>query len=143
MKRCTKCKLEKPQNEFFKDKQKKTGYRPDCKVCNTNAYKKYAKKNRIKCNNANMKYRTGIDIDKYNILLKKQNNKCKICNLTEKENKKRFSIDHCHTSGFIRGLLCNKCNQGLGYFKDNIELLTNAIIYLNNNLEKEKIKYGK
>ena len=41
-----------------------------------------------------------------------------------------LAVDHCHTTGSIRGLLCGNCNQGLGRFKDNIVSLNNAIKYL-------------
>jgi hypothetical protein len=41
-----------------------------------------------------------------------------------------LSVDHCHATGKIRGLLCTKCNQGLGSFENNVEWLQNAIDYL-------------
>ena len=40
-------------------------------------------------------------------------------------------IDHCHSTGKFRGLLCKQCNWGIGNLKDNIEILKNAIRYLN------------
>ena len=61
-------------------------------------------------------------------MLKKQNNKCKICNV--KFSKSTACVDHCHTTNKVRGLLCRLCNIGLGHFKDNTEILTNAITYL-------------
>lgn len=45
--------------------------------------------------------------------------------------KGRLNIDHDHSSQKLRGLLCHNCNQGLGYFKDKIEFLEKAILYLN------------
>lgn len=65
-------------------------------------------------------------------LLEQQNNKCKICKNTE-ENLKNWHVDHCHSTKQIRGILCSKCNQGLGLFKDDINLLQSAIRYLNEN----------
>jgi len=50
---------------------------------------------------------------------------CQICNRKEK-----LCIDHNHQSGYVRGVLCNSCNSGLGFFKDNAELLCHAIGYL-------------
>jgi hypothetical protein len=41
-----------------------------------------------------------------------------------------LAVDHCHTTGKIRGLLCSKCNPALGAFNDNIEILNSAIKYL-------------
>jgi hypothetical protein len=46
---------------------------------------------------------------------------------------KELAIDHCHKTGKIRGLLCKNCNQGLGQFKDNIDLLLSAAKYLYEN----------
>lgn len=54
---------------------------------------------------------------------------CQIYNTTEK-----LHIDHCHVSNKIRGVLCFNCNHGLGNFKDNKDLLSNAIDYLDKSL---------
>ena len=62
-------------------------------------------------------------------LIDEQNNKCWICR-KEFENDKCAYVDHCHQTKKIRGLLCHSCNSGLGYFKDNIENLKQAIEYL-------------
>ena len=60
---------------------------------------------------------------------------CNICGTKEdiKINGRqiRMSVDHCHTTGKARGVLCTMCNRGLGHFKDNINSLKNAITYLN------------
>lgn len=42
-------------------------------------------------------------------------------------------VDHNHTTNIVRGLLCNNCNTALGKFKDNMEILTNAISYISIN----------
>jgi hypothetical protein len=57
-----------------------------------------------------------------------QNNRCKICNIPFVG--KRMSLDHCHKTGKVRGMLCNECNRGLGYFKDNPAALQGAVDYL-------------
>lgn len=64
-----------------------------------------------------------------------QRNLCAICKNPEfvlKRNGKvaELSIDHCHTSGKIRGLLCRNCNAALGQFRDSIDLLEQAKRYL-------------
>ena len=63
-------------------------------------------------------------------MYKTQNGKCLICGVTESCLGHRLAVDHCHTTGKIRGLLCKSCNTAIGNFKDNIDNLKNAIIYL-------------
>ena len=79
-----------------------------------------------------LKKKYGITLKEKKAMLKKQNNKCKICSFKFNENnfKSTSCIDHCHTTNKIRGLLCRSCNVGLGHFKDNTNLLTTAITYL-------------
>lgn len=61
-----------------------------------------------------------------------QDGKCKICGKAEsgRTERGRLYIDHCHTTGRVRGLLCHQCNAGLGMFKDNVEFLLAAVEYL-------------
>ena len=58
-----------------------------------------------------------------------QKGKCAICE-AELDNGKHTCVDHCHTTGKIRGLLCTRCNWALGGFKDNPVILHSAIKYL-------------
>ena len=78
-----------------------------------------------------------MTVEQYDSILKEQNNCCKICSTHESEFNKRLAVDHCHTTGKIRGLLCMACNILLGKAKDNINTLNNAIDYLNNNNSKD------
>lgn len=72
----------------------------------------------------------------YYEMQKKQDNKCAICNLEETRQSRtkgkicQLAIDHCHETGKIRALLCHSCNVAIGSFKDDIQLLKNAISYL-------------
>jgi hypothetical protein len=72
----------------------------------------------------------GITLAEYEQMLRDQNNKCAICKNEDEVEGRRLAIDHCHESGNVRGLLCGKCNRGIGLFYDNKELLNNAISYL-------------
>lgn len=86
----------------------------------------------------NLKHVFNISFEEYEQMLSKQDGKCAICNeketIKQKTGKVRsLSIDHCHTTGKVRGLLCTNCNGGLGFFKDNKKLLRNAIKYLKEN----------
>ena len=86
----------------------------------------------------NYKTRYGITINDYNEMYIAQDGKCAICR-TDKKIKGFFFVDHCHDTKKIRGLLCMRCNSGIGYFKDQICMLEKAIVYLN-NVNNEIIK---
>lgn len=75
----------------------------------------------------------GITRDIYNQMLVNQDFKCAICGTHQSNLKKQLHIDHCHNTKKVRGLLCQKCNSGLGFFKDSVDSLQNAITYLKNN----------
>ena len=72
----------------------------------------------------------GITLAEYDAMLEKQDYKCAICGNEDEVEGRRLAIDHCHSQGHVRGLLCGKCNRGLGLFYDKPELLQNAINYL-------------
>lgn len=99
------------------------------------------KKNPVRRRFYVLKSATGVDRDAYLDLLDTQNNKCAICNKSKETFEKNLCVDHCHTSNNVRGLLCLKCNMGLGYFNDDENLLQQAINYLNNNLSYKNIKH--
>ena len=82
------------------------------------------------------KKKYNITIEDYNQLLENQNNSCAICkSVFSGRGNNLFDVDHCHSTGKVRGLLCIKCNFGLGSFKDDIKALFEAINYLNKNKE--------
>lgn len=70
----------------------------------------------------------GLSIDDFNKMYGNQNGKCCICSKFVEGTK--INIDHCHKTGKVRGLLCWNCNMAIGYLKDNIDNLKNAIKYL-------------
>jgi len=74
----------------------------------------------------------GISLEKYNSLLASQNGGCAICGSKEPKTKRngRFCLDHDHSTGEVRGLLCSPCNRGIGLLGDNPERLTMAAAYL-------------
>lgn len=73
----------------------------------------------------------GLTPAQFEAMLEAQNGKCAICGKeAPNHHKKRLNVDHCHTVGTIRGLLCDACNRGLGLFKDDLDLLRKAIAYL-------------
>lgn len=133
---CTVCKEEKPLDEFYNVKRSKDGKSYRCKECDNKAGKAYKElhRDRVKIlhRNARDRYRHGIEPEDYERMHTEQNGVCAICLQEAPINvqHQRLVIDHCHTTGKIRGLLCHKCNQALGLFKDNVNYLANAIEYL-------------
>lgn len=91
------------------------------------------RKLKIAVRKCHYKKQYGITVEHYDEMFKKQNGCCAIC----KEPKlldRNLAVDHCHNSKKVRGLLCQGCNMGLGFFKDDINLLSKAILYLNEHV---------
>ena len=162
MKTCTKCGNKKELSDFHKDKHNPDGLTYSCKECRNKRYNEFYSKNpdKVKEKNdsqksnrkafydsekgivssrrAHLKRKFGITLEYYNELLDQQEHKCAICGGYETSYRNEvLSVDHNHDTGKIRGLLCNTCNRGLGLFKDNKEILINAINYLNNDNENK------
>jgi hypothetical protein len=72
--------------------------------------------------------RHGITADAYRAMLTQQGGGCAICK--KKKERRRLSIDHCHQTGQVRGILCDTCNRGIGLLGDSPELLQAALGYL-------------
>lgn len=76
----------------------------------------------------------GITSADYHSMLDAQGGVCAICKSPESKSKNGntilLSVDHCHKTGKIRGILCNRCNTSLGKFEDSIEILQSCIDYL-------------
>ena len=141
MKRCSKCKEEKTLLEFHKNRSTKSGLSNYCKVCNTARVNKWNKENPDKSGYTRDKLlrRHGMDQKRFTQMWQDQNGKCKICRVEfDPQYMKSVAIDHDHSccNGVyscgvcVRGLLCSRCNSGLGNFKDSVIFLTAAIKYL-------------
>lgn len=74
----------------------------------------------------------GLTPDEYESMLSESDNKCQICKCAPSPTKS-LAIDHCHSTGNVRGLLCDKCNRGIGMFNDDTDLLQRVIDYLKEN----------
>lgn len=94
----------------------------------------YANKNcpeqKLKWRENQLKQKYGITLKIYDDMLNNQNAKCAICNIQPDYGRGLLHVDHCHDTGKIRQLLCHHCNCALGGFRDNVEILKNAINYL-------------
>lgn len=124
MKMCTKCKESKPLEMFYKERNSK---RPDCKAC---VDKRNKSRDPMKEKATKLKGLYGITLDDYNQMFATQNGNCAICKRNQSQFKKMLFVDHCHTTGMIRGLLCSMCNQAIGLLQDNVEIIKSAAKYL-------------
>jgi NMD protein affecting ribosome stability and mRNA decay len=93
------------------------------------AANKYAKNNPERLRNNALKSQYGITLEEFNRMKSDQQNRCGICG-SEFKNTKHTHLDHCHTTGKIRAILCGSCNKGLGHFKDSVLNLLSAARYL-------------
>ena len=132
-----KCKIggkEKEDWEFSSCIEKSTGreyYRKICRVCKRLKDKKTNEK--TGAHQAYLREKNyGISAVVYELILKAQSNKCAICGTTSSgsHRTKFLSVDHCHKTFKIRGLLCQQCNTAISMFKDSPELLRKAATYL-------------
>jgi hypothetical protein len=91
----------------------------------------YRKANPERVRNFKYRHSYGITVKDYEVMVAAQNNKCAICGLDGKDNRYgKLSVDHCHSTRKIRGLLCNSCNHMIGKAKDNADILSKAAAYL-------------
>ncbi len=93
--------------------------------------KEYYKANLPAIKSYKLRGKYGITLDDYNEMFIKQDGKCAICGNHQSEIKTTLVVDHCHSTGKIRGLLCGNCNRGIGMLNHDIENLRCAILYLN------------
>lgn len=151
MKICTRCKEQKPLMAFHKAPRLRSGLSSQCKACCYVHTKEWVSRNREKTRAAQRRFRAnhptnsaeyeikrnyGISLEAYERMFREQNGGCKICGRQNLDGK-RLSIDHDHNTGTVRGLLCIKCNSGIGYFRDDPNLMNRAIQYLKDNDTKE------
>jgi len=137
-KQCKKCGDTKPLHEFSRKNAtgRKPGYQPRCKACAATDTREWNVANKDSQRQRYLKNQYGISEEFYNELFESQQGKCRLCYRelkTQGLGPSRAVVDHCHKNGHVRGILCNECNRGLGYFHDNIMALENAVDYLKEN----------
>ena len=128
---CAECNKIKPTTCFYKCNKNKKGFQYHCKSCSAVFRKKRTILKKEQQRNTQLQNLYGITQEEYEKLLLHQNGLCKICKTFKLHPKANFMVvDHDHYTNKLRGILCFKCNAGLGHFDDNVNKLTNAIKYL-------------
>jgi hypothetical protein len=132
VKTCLKCNDEKPTSDFYQFFDKWAGkhyYSARCKPCHLQQKKENPNQSK-NTKNEKLKLRYGLTYEDWEKIRTNENFSCMICGITEDELGKVLDVDHCHSSGKARGVLCNPCNTMLGRAKDNPEILKAAVKYL-------------
>jgi hypothetical protein len=129
-KRCSKCGSTGP---FYKRTDRSCGRRHQCIKCD-NKYrtlwrKLHPKETSVVRKRQDLKRNFGITLEDWFGLFEKQGRKCAICG-DSKLGQGRFCTDHNHKTNKVRGILCTRCNRGIGLLKDSIIVLQAAIKYL-------------
>jgi hypothetical protein len=138
-KRCPKCGETKPFELFYRCKAHKDNCSSYCKRCQNLRSTSYARENKDKIHphlfGYSIKRRYGLTVQQYEAMLIDQSHRCAICKTNKCLTGRNLSVDHCHTTGKVRGLLCAKCNKGIGSLNDSIALLESALRYLRKHQE--------
>jgi hypothetical protein len=133
MRACRECLQSKPLDSFRVTKGR---HRHECRECERlHARTRWAalpddkkkSKSPAKAREYQLKAKYGITPEDYNSLFAAQGGVCAVCSRPQG----RLHVDHDHSGGAVRGLLCGACNRALGLLKDNTGVLASAIRYLN------------
>lgn len=142
MKACNRCKRRLPLESFDMDRRPGRGPRPHCKECrrqmqrdwraNNVAHLQQKQRERYWANptaerERHLVRKYGVDLGGYEHLFKEQHGSCAVCG---KRQTRAFDVDHCHTTGRVRGLLCTSCNRMIGHAGDSPDRLEAAAGYL-------------
>lgn len=121
---CPDCDQVLPNEEFSRNRNTKTGLNTYCKPCH-NARSRASLGTVGGSRTYHLKRRYGITAEDADRMLAEQDGLCDIC-----ERRPAVHVDHDHATGKVRGLLCFNCNAGLGHFRDDADVMTLALGYL-------------
>ena len=160
---CGNCRETKPDSDFEKTARYSSGLSRWCKVCITEQKERYKNRNQpvfqtegraetpaaIRATIKDLEFlrssadwkrgiktRYNMDSPEYERILLSQNYSCAICGKHLSEGGRNFCIDHDHVTGKNRGLLCTNCNVALGLLKDDPQIISKALEYLNHHTGK-------
>lgn len=132
-KRCSRCGDTKPASAYGRRSANPAWLRAMCRECERAYSRSWDQANpegRRRANARQALRAKGLSEAEHEALVLLQDGRCAICGHDAGDRTRRLFVDHCHTSGRVRGLLCGRCNSGLGMFLDDAKLLGRAIAYL-------------
>lgn len=125
MRTCKHCGVTRPASDW----KPKNGTR--CRLCINKRVREYKRNNPGYHRKSMLERQYGITLECYDKLVEEQNNQCKICGKDGSLNQYgKLDIDHCHTNGHVRGLLCTQCNTAIGLLGDDEQRIRNAAEYI-------------
>lgn len=140
MKHCASCDQALPVDAFSINRANWLGRHHWCRECASsrvriwNATERGQMSRKLGRDKHRLSTKFGLTRDEYDRIGETQNWLCAICSKPEtstfRRSIRRLAVDHCHKTGRIRGLLCRKCNQGIGHLRDDVAILRKAITYL-------------
>jgi Autographiviridae endonuclease VII len=169
MKRCKKCGVDKPLDDFYRARRAADGYRSECKECNLAAkraryranpqphidrvrawrnanveraretQRRANRRRRGKARDDHLRRTFGISSEEYDAMLAEQGGVCGICGSPPPDGSS-LHVDHDAKTGRIRGLLCFRCNAALGQLRDSVDLLLAGADYLDGALESVPLR---
>ena len=122
---CPACKSHKQMQEFPRNRATKDGLATYCKPCHTRIMRANRAKHHGSPRNYWLKRRYGIDVVTTSWLVLQQDNLCALCVTGSPKH-----VDHNHTTGTVRGILCFNCNRGIAKFDEDPVIMKRAIEYL-------------
>ncbi len=130
---CSSCERQLPPGSFNKDEKNRDGLHSYCRECR-GAAKKSAYQANPQAHAIRHVTRTyGIKPEQFAAMVKAQGNACAICSNDMGKGKGRH-VDHCHTTGRVRALLCSHCNVAIGYARDDPALLRAMADYVEQHM---------
>ena len=132
--KCKKCGEEKEINLFVKAPKCNQGRTYECYSCRREYMNGIYKETTYSTKRKHLLMKNyGITIEDYNEMFSKQKGRCAICNKHQSDLERTLNVDHCHSTGKVRGLLCQNCNTGIGLLQDDCDVLLSAAKYLQEN----------
>lgn len=132
---CKDCEKEFPLSFFLRNSGSKLGRMWCCRPCYATRQETRKARDRIKHREARLARTHGVPTAEIQSLFSRQEEKCAICRLQLDRHSRDAHVDHCHATGRIRGILCRKCNHGIGLFQDDAAVLMAAAMYLRGELK--------
>ena len=130
---CVACSKKSSQRRNQNGKQKKYVQDNSEKInaYNLERYHSLTEEKKLRRNRAATIAIYGLTLEDYDAMIVEQNGVCAVCKMPEEDpRRKHLCVDHDHETGKVRALLCNRCNRGMGIWRDNIHLLEQAVLYL-------------